>query len=112
MAVPFYAMTAYFAVRAAVDAAAVTTRRTLAVSAMLLVLGAGWELRAIGTVEAVHITAWKAHRQWLADPYQRRITFSNRPTYLRILDAMTRQGTITTPARLFTDETDAWLLER
>ena len=93
MAVPFYAMAAYFALRAA--ATQVTTARSwrFAVGvATLVVLATAWHSRAVGTIEYMRVTALRNHREWLTQLAQRRVEFADRPVYLRIMEAMVEQG--------------------
>jgi hypothetical protein len=93
MAVPFYAMAAYHAVRAA--AARIVHVRRLAfivAAAGLFLLSAGWGVRAIGTIERTRLNAERNHLEWLVLIPERRLEFKDRQTYLRIMDAMRPEG--------------------
>ena len=93
MAVVFYAMAAYFAVRAAAERAvnATGTRQVVAGFALLL-LGGAWGLRAVGTVEDVRLASAKNRREWIVDMQERRTNFARQPNYLRIMETMAAQG--------------------
>lgn len=110
MAVPFYVLCAYFTARALVDAAA-AGRRAVLVIVVLAVVAVGWQLRAVGTVESVHLTSIKVHRDWLTDLRARHLDFAGSPDYVRILDAMTQQGAERRPQLMFSRATDRWLIE-
>lgn len=93
MAVVFYAIAAYFAVRAAAERALHAPRgQMVAILAGLLLLAGAWQLRAIGTVEDVRLSAAKNRREWMVDLHERRVDFAHNSTYLRILEAMAPQG--------------------
>ena len=93
MAVPFYAIAAYYAFRAAVRWAAESGRlRMTAAAVALLLLSAGWHARAVGTIERVRLTAFRNQIEWLATLPARRLEFAHRTTYLRIMESMTSQG--------------------
>jgi hypothetical protein len=98
MAVPFYALAAYHAIRAVGYRAAIS-RRLIAVltTAALIVLAAAWQARAIYTIEFTRQRAVNAHREWLTDLSRRRANFAGRSGYLQIMDAMTEQGTAHRP---------------
>ena len=94
MAVPFYALAAYAAVRLAVLRASVSSTFAAALVAVaLLAVSACWQLRAIHTLEFTRQRAVNAQREWLTDIGPRRIEFAGRPTYIRIMEAMSGQGT-------------------
>ena len=94
MAVPFYALAAFHALRAAAERAAAAPRVPCAVAGVtLFLLAAGWQLRAVGTVERARLTASRNHTEWLVLLPERRMEFAERPTYLRIMEAMIAQGT-------------------
>lgn len=98
MAVPFYALAAYHAIRA-VEYRAAISRRLIAVltTAALIVLAAAWQARAIYTIEFTRQRAVNAHREWLTDLSRRRANFAGRRGYLQVMDAMTEQGTARRP---------------
>ncbi len=93
MAVVFYAMAAYFAMRAA-GRRAVLARpgRMLAACAALVLLAGAWQVRAIGTLEDVRVRSENTQREWLTDLQWRRVERADRPTYLRILNELVDQG--------------------
>lgn len=94
MAVPFYALAAFHALRAAVDRAAAAPRLPFAAAAVLLCgIAVGWHVRAVGTLERARLTSIRNHTEWLVALPQRRIEFAERPVYLGILDSMIDQGT-------------------
>ena len=94
MAVPFYALAAFFAVRTAALRAAQMSRTTAASSVVALLLLAGaWQLRATYTVEFTRQRAENSHREWMTEPGQRRVELAGRTEYLRIMDEMIDQGT-------------------
>ena len=107
MAVPFYAGAGYFAIRAAAHFAIAERRRLAPVCVALLMLALGWQLRAVGTIEDVRISAAKSRREWMVDLYERRADFVHVPSYLRILAAMTPQGV--DPASAQPGAYPAWL---
>ena len=94
MAAVFYALAAYYAMRTAAERLVHAPRRVVAaMSVVLVLLAAGWQLRTIGTVEYARLTAFKDRREWITNLQRRRVEFANRPPYLRILNAMIDQGT-------------------
>jgi hypothetical protein len=98
MAVPFYALAAYHALRSVEYRAAVSSRVTaVLLTATLIVLGAAWEGRAVYTIEFTRQRAVNAHREWLTDLSRRRENFAGRAVYLQTMDAMTGQGTARPP---------------
>lgn len=98
MAVPFYALAAYHAIRS-VERRAAVSRRVAAVlmTASLTVLAAAWQARAVYTIEFTRQRAVNAHREWLTDLSRRRANFAGRDVYLQTMDAMTEQGTARRP---------------
>jgi hypothetical protein len=93
MAVPFYGIVAFFALREAILRAASLPRSTAVVSGVaLMALAVAWQTRAIATIEYVRATAWRNHLEWLVLLPDRRIEFSERPGYLDIMDSMIPQG--------------------
>ena len=93
MAVVFYAMAAYFAMRAAGRLAVLARPGRMAGACAALVLLAGaWQIRAIGTLEDVRVRSESTQREWLTDLQWRRVERADRPTYLRILNALVDQG--------------------
>lgn len=93
MAVPFYAIAAYFALRAAAERALAAPRwRSVAAGLALMALAAGWHTRTLGTIQYARATAGRNHTEWLVQLPERRLEFADRPTYLRILESMVEQG--------------------
>jgi hypothetical protein len=99
MAVPFYALAAYDALRTVAYRAA-SARRLVAVltTVALIVLAAAWQCRALYTIEFTRQRAVNAHREWLTDLSRRRVNFASRGMYLQIMQEMTEQGTAHRPA--------------
>jgi hypothetical protein len=98
MAVPFYALAAFHAVRS-VESRAVVAHRVTAVlmTAALIVLAAAWQARAVYTIEFTRQRAVNAHREWLTDLSRRRANFAGRGVYLQTMEAMREQGTARRP---------------
>ena len=94
MAAVFYALAAYYAVSTMAERL-LNARRSVVISmsVVLLLLAGAWQLRTIGTVEHARLTAFKDRREWITNLQRRRVEFAKRASYLRILDAMTDQGT-------------------
>jgi hypothetical protein len=94
MAVPLYALAAFHAVRAAAVRAAAAPRLAAAAIALVLVLlGAGWQLRALYTTETAQYRAVNTEREWTTRFERRREEFRERTVYAHILDQMLEQGT-------------------
>lgn len=93
MAVVFVALAAYFAMRRAGDAV-MRLRGALLPMALtaLVVLAAAWQVRAVGTLEAVRVQSEKNQREWIVDLFARHRDFADRRVYIEILDSMTAQG--------------------
>jgi hypothetical protein len=97
VALIFYALAAFCAMRQAAERASRTTGAPLlAAGTVLMLLAASWQVRAIGTLEYSRQTAWQHQREWIIGLQRRRVDFANRPAYLSTLEAMIEQGT--TPA--------------
>ena len=93
MAVPFYAVAAYYATRAAVSRLSMRgTGVWLAGALALLLLGAAWQTRALYTLEYTRQRAINNRREWLTALEWRRMEFANRPIYMRTMNEMARQG--------------------
>jgi hypothetical protein len=93
MAVPFYGIVAFFALReATLRAASLPRSMTVVAGVALMALAIAWQTRAIATIEYVRATAWRNHLEWLVLLPDRRIEFSERPAYLDIMDSMIPQG--------------------
>lgn len=93
MALPFYAMAAFYALRAAATRAS-DARAWLSVAGAitLTLLSAAWQTRAVGTIERVRITSQKTQAAWLSELPLRRQEFADRPVYLHIMETMIEQG--------------------
>jgi hypothetical protein len=102
MAVPFYALAAYYSVRWAALRAAASVRDgsraaprllTAAAALSLLLLGCAWQMRAMYTIEFTRQRAVNTQREWLTHLGRRRAEFASRRVYLGIMNAMIDQGT-------------------
>jgi hypothetical protein len=94
MAVVFYALAAYYAVRTTAERLLHAPRHlVISMGVVLILLAGAWQLRTIGTVEHARLTAYKDRREWITNLQRRRVEFANRAAYLRILNAMIDQGT-------------------
>ena len=94
MAVVFYALAGYFAVRAAAErvTAAPAWRRTTA-AVVLVLLAAGWHARAFTTIEIARLFSSFNQMDWLLLQADRRVEFAERPVYLDIMRRLSDQGT-------------------
>jgi hypothetical protein len=94
MVVIFYAAAAFFAVRAA---AARMSRWPqplfVAVTLAMGLVAAGWQIRAIATVEWALAHSRGNQREWFVVLSERRVNFARRATYMRIMESMVAQGT-------------------
>jgi hypothetical protein len=94
MAVVFYALGAYFAVRAAAERFSVAPRAAFAAAALgLTLLSTAWQMRAVTTLEWVRYLSNGSQADWIVQVPERRRTFAHRAVFLRIMDSMTAQGT-------------------
>jgi len=93
MAVVFYALAAFHAVRA-------LAQRTLDLApsrfrigvAGLLILASAWQFRALNTLEGARETAFKNRREWITGTAQRRVEFADRSVYLQLMERLEPQG--------------------
>jgi hypothetical protein len=94
MAAVFYALAAFFALRAA-GARMVELPRIRFVAACMAIamLAAAWNIRAVATVEAVRRLSIGNRQQWAVQLPDRRLEFADRPIYLQIMESMIEQGT-------------------
>jgi hypothetical protein len=97
MAVMFYALAAYEALRflgaRALDAAGgVSARRFGLTASVLVVLALTWHVRAIGTLEWTRRQSELNTIGWLTQMPQRRVKFADRPVYIGIMNHMMSQG--------------------
>ena len=112
MAVVFYAIAAFYAMRAGIERAIHASRGVMVAASLgLLLLAGAWNIRALGTVENVRVMADKSEREWLADLQSRRTEFARQTGYLQILEAMVPQGTrpLSAPPRAYPEWVAAWL---
>lgn len=93
MAVPFYALSAYYALRLAAARVRLATHRRALACAALVLLGVGWEVRAFGTADYTRFISLRNQVQWQTMQGDRRIEFADRPVYLGIMESMVAQGT-------------------
>ena len=94
MAAVFYAISAYFALRAAAAYVVAAPRsRFIAGSLALALLAGAWQIRAVGTLEWTRRTSGGNQAGWLMQLPQRRMEFADRSTYLQIMQSMIEQGT-------------------
>jgi hypothetical protein len=94
MAVPFYAIAAYYGIRFAAARVRTAPRmRAAIVAGALVVTAIGWPIRLAGTVEWARLTSARNQMEWLVQLPARRLEFAGRPAYLRIMDSMIEQGT-------------------
>ena len=93
MALVLYAIAAYLAARHAAARAAVAGRlRFASTAALLMLLAAAWQIRAVATVELARVTSARNQMEWLDDLVERRIDFADRPVYLDIMRQMADRG--------------------
>jgi hypothetical protein len=94
MAVVFYALAGFLAMRAAASRLLQASPGRFSLAAVaVVVLALAWQTRAIATIEYVRATAWRSHMEWLVMLPERRAEFAQRPPYLRIMNSMIDQGT-------------------
>ena len=94
MALPFYALAAFFAVvEAARRARTLSAASRTLVTAGLVVLGALWGMRTFGTIEALRTFSARNQLEWMTQGPARRVEFAERPVYLSIMRTLREQGT-------------------
>jgi hypothetical protein len=93
MAVPFYALAAYHAVRYAIAHVSVESPRPALAGVLLCALAGAWEIRAVTTLETARATSYRNRIEWIIRLPERRAEFAERPVYLGIMEAMVNQGT-------------------
>lgn len=91
MAAPFYALAAFYAIRAAAARAGTSSRPVLIGLALMVVAGM-WQVRAISTMEYVRLTSLRNQQGWLIELERRRLEFAERATYLDIMHSTLEQG--------------------
>ena len=94
MALVFYALAAFHAVRAAAARTLEAPRRRFVVASLgLALLAAAWHTRVASTIEITRIFAFRNQMEWLVMLPERRREFAERPVYLQIMQTMIDQGT-------------------
>ena len=94
MAVVFYALAAFFAIRTAALRALQARRPQFVFAAVgLVLLAAAWHSRAVSTIEIARVFSLRNETEWLVLLPDRRVEFAQRPTYLGIMESMIPQGT-------------------
>ena len=100
VAVVFYAIATFFAVRAAAARMVDAPRVTFVMAAVgLALLAATWQTRAVATVEWARHRSWENQKEWFYTLPVRRITVAHRTVYVRIMESMVDQGTDPTAPR-------------
>jgi hypothetical protein len=93
MALPFYALAAFFAVaEASRRARSLSTPARGLVTAGLVVLGTLWGMRTIGTIEALRAFSARNQLEWMTQGPARRQEFADRAVYLSIMRTLRDQG--------------------
>jgi len=93
MAAVFYALAAYFAFLQLDTWRGIGRGVLRGISTLVLVIvAAGWAVRAYGTVEWVKRTSEMNHQGWLSQLGPRRQRFADRTVYLQIMESMVPQG--------------------
>jgi hypothetical protein len=93
MAVPFYALTAYYALVYAINWTTSDARRPALAAVLLFALAGAWQVRALATLETARVTSYRNRIEWLIRLPERRLEFADRPVYLGIMESMVSQGT-------------------
>ena len=94
MAVVFYAVAAFFAVRAAaLRVSSLSRARFVAAAVALVLIAAAWQTRAIATVEWVRAHSNGNQQEWFVRLPGRRVDFAHRAFYMSIMESMIEQGT-------------------
>jgi hypothetical protein len=108
MALVFYALAAFFAVRAVADRALrASTVTSITVGLALILLAGAWQLRATYTLEYTRQRAINNRREWLTNLQLRREDFAKRRVYLSTMEAMVRESTA--PHGLVRTQYPRWL---
>jgi hypothetical protein len=93
MAVVFYAMAAFHAVRAtSLRLSRASRLRFVAIAAVLVLLSTSWSLRAFATLEYTRGDAFANQREWFVLLPEREVSFARRQTYQRLLATLKEQG--------------------
>ena len=94
MAVVFYAMATFFAVREAASRMFAATRMRLVMAGLgLAILATAWQTRTVATLEYARVHSWGNQEEWFVRLPTRRLDFAHRPVYLEIMESMIEQGT-------------------
>ena len=94
MAVVFYAMATFFAVREAASRMIAGTRVRLVMAGLgLAILATAWQTRTVATLEYARVHSWGNQEEWFVRLPTRRLDFAHRPVYLKIMESMIEQGT-------------------
>ena len=94
MAVVFYALATFFAVREAASRLIAGTRVRLVMAGLgLAILAAAWQTRTFATLEYARVHSWGNQVEWFVRLPTRRLDFAHRPVYLTIMESMIEQGT-------------------
>ena len=94
MAVVFYAMATFFAVREAASRMFATTRARFVMAGLgLAILATAWQTRTVVTLEYARAHSWGNQQEWFVRLPTRRLDFAHRPVYLEIMESMIEQGT-------------------
>lgn len=94
IAVVFYAIAAFFAVRTAAARLADAPRVKFVIAGLgLALLAAAWQTRAMATSEYARVHSWGNQREWFDRLPMRRIEYAHRKVYVGIMESMVEQGT-------------------
>jgi len=93
MAVVFYAIAAFFAVREALTRILPASRARFAVAGLgLMLLAAAWQTRSVATLEYARVHAQWNHEEWFLELPVRRIERADRTVHIDIMESMVDQG--------------------
>jgi hypothetical protein len=99
MAVVFYALAAFHALRMVlVDTTRLAGRARVAAAIALALLAGGWQLRAMGTIQQAQVMSATSRLEWMVRPPDLRAEFADRPVYLELLEELTPQGVASSAA--------------
>ncbi len=100
MAVVFYALAAFFALRLAAVRALDAPRARFVVTGVVLALIVGaWQTRAVATLEHLRLIAEGNQAQWVLILPSRQVDFADRPAYQDVLRLLTPQGSAPSATR-------------
>lgn len=109
MAVVFYALASYDAVAAATGSLREGgVRRFACVVALLVMLSAGWQLRAVVTADYPRLGALRSHREWIATRQHQRLAHDS-GAWQMVFAAMESQGLALPPRRVIPETWQRWL---